>query len=219
MPTRVLLLRHAESADPTVFHGAESDVGLSERGRRQAAAVAAALAALTPDVVVSSAMRRARDTAEPVARACGLPSRVEPALHERRVGALGGTPVDGQGVWPETLRRWVAGDTDHAPPGAESYDAIRGRVLPVWERLTAEYEGKTLVVVAHGIVCKVLLLSVLPGHTAADWHRVGPVDNAAVRELVHDGSAWSAVRIHELTPAFGRGPTATTPPPPRPGPA
>ena len=40
MPTRVLLLRHAETATPHLFHGAESDVGLSERGRRQADAVA-----------------------------------------------------------------------------------------------------------------------------------------------------------------------------------
>ena len=44
MPTRVLLLRHGETTDPLVFHGAESDVGLSGRGRRQAEAAAAALA-------------------------------------------------------------------------------------------------------------------------------------------------------------------------------
>ena len=53
MPTRVFVLRHGESADPTVFHGAEPDVGLSERGRRQAEAVAPLLAAHAPDAVVS----------------------------------------------------------------------------------------------------------------------------------------------------------------------
>ena len=66
MPTRVFLLRHAESADPTVFHGYESDVDLGERGVRQAQAIAAELAAEKPDIVVSSAMRRAQRTA-----ACG----------------------------------------------------------------------------------------------------------------------------------------------------
>src|SRR5262245_59766453 len=95
MPTRVLLLRHAESANPTIFHGAESDVGLSERGRRQAEAVAAVLAARRPDRLISSAMRRARETAAPIATACGLPVQIEPALHERRVGALSGTPTSG----------------------------------------------------------------------------------------------------------------------------
>jgi broad specificity phosphatase PhoE len=202
MPTRVLLLRHAETANPLVFHGAESDVGLSERGRHQAGAVADELAAFTPARVVSSAMRRALDTANPIARACGVDLHVEPALHERRVGALSGTPTRrGEGVWPDTLKRWLAGETHFAPAGAESYDDIRHRVAAVWERLTAEPDGGALVVVAHGIVCKVLLLNVLPGYTVADWHRLGPVRNVAISELVRDHAAWRAVRLNDLSPA------------------
>src|SRR5262249_6084606 len=103
MPTRVFLLRHAETANPLIFHGAESNVGLSERGRGQAEAIAPVLAAQAPDVVVSSAMRRAIETAMPIARACGLELRIEPELHERRVGALSGTPTrQRDGLWPET---------------------------------------------------------------------------------------------------------------------
>src|SRR5262245_5735764 len=104
MPTRVLLLRHAESANPTIFHGAESDVDLSERGRRQAEAVALILAGSRPGRLISSGMRRAQETAKPIARACGLPLEIEPGLHERRVGALSGTPTAlKEGVWPATL--------------------------------------------------------------------------------------------------------------------
>jgi broad specificity phosphatase PhoE len=198
MSTRVFLLRHAESANPLIFHGAESDVDLSERGRQQAEAIALVLAAFAPTAVVSSAMRRARDTAGPIARACGIPLRVEAALHERRVGALRGTPTGtGEGVWPQTLRRWLAGETHFAPPGAESYDAIRDRVLPVWERLTEELAGQTMVLVAHGIVCKVLLLSVLPGYTVADWHRLGPIRNVGISELIRQGDRWEAIRLNE----------------------
>src|SRR5262249_21967577 len=154
VPTRVFVLRHAESADPTVFHGAESDVGLSERGRRQAEAVAPLLAAHNPAALISSAMRRARETATPIAAACGLPNLLEPPLHERRVGALSGPPFGAsEGVWPDTLRRWMAGETSFAPPGAESFDDIRARVLPVWERLTHTHRDRCLVVVAHGVVC------------------------------------------------------------------
>jgi probable phosphoglycerate mutase len=196
--TRVFLLRHAESADPNVFHGFESDVGLSERGRRQAEAVAAVLAARSPQVLVSSGMRRALETAAPIGRVCGLPVQVEPDLHERRVGALSGVSVHTDGVWPETLRRWLAGDTGYAPAGAESFDAIRGRVLPVWERITREHEGKRLVVVAHGIVCRVLLLSLLPGWGPADWQRLSPLRNAAIHETVRGAAGWQAVRLGEL---------------------
>ncbi len=199
MPTRVLLLRHAESADPTVFHGAESDVGLSERGRIQAETVAPVLAGLAPTRIVSSAMRRALDTAAPIALACGLSVRVEPLLHERRVGALSGTPTAGtDGVWPDTLHRWVAGDTGFAPAGAESFDAIRARVLPVWERLTTQLDGQTFVVIAHGVVIKVLLLSLLREFTVADWHRLGSMRNVAVNELVREVDGWCAVRLNKL---------------------
>ncbi len=199
MSTRVFLLRHAESADPTVFHGAESDVGLSERGRRQAALLAPVLAEQKPVAVVSSAMRRAVDTATPTAAACGLPLRMEPDLHERRVGALSGTPHGGkEGVWPETLRRWVAGETGYAPQGAESFDAIRDRVVPVWQRLTRAYEGKMLVIVAHGIVIRVLLLTQVAGYSAADWPRLGPIRNLGVNELLWTGATWEAVRLNEV---------------------
>jgi broad specificity phosphatase PhoE len=205
MLTRVLLIRHAESADPTVFHGAESDIGLSERGERQAAALAEVLAASAPHAVVSSAMRRARATAEPLAKLLDRELLIEPHLHERRVGALRGTSTQGvEGVWPDTLRRWMAGETHYAPPGAESFDQIRERVLPVWRRLTRKYEGQTTAVVAHGVVCKVLLLSLLPDWTVADWQRLGPIRNAAVSELVDEGSGWRAVRLNVLADAVAR---------------
>src|SRR5262249_22965514 len=144
VPTRVLLLRHAETANPLIFHGAESDVDLSDRGRRQAQAIADYLAGYHPAVVVSSALRRALATAEPIAAHCGVPLRIEPDLHERRVGVLSGTPTNlPEGPWPETVRRWVAGQTGYATPGAESFDDLRARLLPVWERVTGELEGQT----------------------------------------------------------------------------
>lgn len=202
-PTRVWLLRHAESAAPTVFHGAESDVALSERGQRQAETLARLLAAERPDAVVSSAMRRAVHTALPLARSCGLALRQEPDLHERRVGALSGQPFQAlEGLWPETLRRWLDGDTSYAPPGAESFDAIAQRVLPVWRRLTAEFAGRSLAIVAHGVVCKVLLLHVIEGWTVADWQRLGPIHNVGITELRGTGSSWQLVRFNEIPPVM-----------------
>ena len=41
---------------------------------------------------------------------------------------------------------------------AESFDQVQTRVLAVWRRVTAEVPDQTLVIVAHGVVCKVLLL-------------------------------------------------------------
>src|SRR5882724_11947343 len=128
MPTRVWLLRHAQTADPTIFHGAESDIGLSEHGQRQVQVLAPLLAAYGADVVVSSGMRRALSTARPIAEASGLPLRIEPNLHERRVGNLSGLPTQPEGdLWQETVRSWRAGELEFATEGAESFADVRRR--------------------------------------------------------------------------------------------
>lgn len=205
MTTRVYLIRHAETARPDVFHGYESDTDLGARGYRQAAALGPVVAALKPDALVSSNMLRALKTAEAIARATGLPVRIEPDLHERKVGDMQGTPIQGEfGVWPDTLARWVAGDTAYAPPGMESFDQIRDRVLPVWDRITGENQGKTLAVVAHGIVIRVILLCVVEGYNAADWPRLGRIANASISEVVGSGRAWQVVRVGQVPDAVRR---------------
>jgi broad specificity phosphatase PhoE len=201
LATTIWLARHAETATPTVFHGAESDVELGEHGKRQAVAAAEWFAAFEPTAVVSSAMARARDTAAPIAAACGLPHLVEPHFHERKVGHLSRMPrAEADRVWNETIRRWTAGETAYADPGMESFDEVRDRVLPAFERVVAAHRGGRVVVVCHGVVKKVLLLSLLRGKSAADWARIGKIPNLAVSELVPDGDKWRSSRLLLVPP-------------------
>jgi broad specificity phosphatase PhoE len=201
MPTRVFLIRHGETAVPHVFHGAESDVGLSPRGQRQAELIAPILAGHGMRAIISSAMRRAIDTATPIAAACAHSLRVEPDLHERRVGALCGTTFHAaDGLWPNTLARWVAGDTSFTHAGAESFDDVRSRVVPVWQRLAADLHGQTYAVVAHGVVIKVLLLSIVAGRSSADWQSIGSIRNCALTELDDSEGGWHIRRLSQLPP-------------------
>jgi 2,3-bisphosphoglycerate-dependent phosphoglycerate mutase len=196
--TRILLFRHAESADPSVFHGAESDIGLSERGHRQAARLAEYLAGRRPDALVCSAMQRARDTAAPCAAACGLEAQFEPALHERRLGGMAGMPTgDREGPWMQTVRRWIAGETSFSLLGAESFDEVRQRVVPAWQRIIQRHAGKTVAVIAHGAAIKVLLLSIVTGRGPADWLRIGPINNVALSELTGVADTWVLERFNE----------------------
>lgn len=199
MVERLWLVRHAESTSPHVFNGAEADVELSETGVRQAEALAAWFRKRQPTAVVSSGMRRAFDTAAPVARACRVPHAVEPDLHERRIGVLSGTEFRlDAGPWPETVRQWVSGNTAYTTPGAESFDDVAARCLPAFHRVAAAHPGGRVAVVAHGVVCKVLLLRLLGGYGLADWSRIGQVSNVAVSELVPDGDGWRAERLLEV---------------------
>lgn len=201
LPQVVWLVRHAETARPTLLHGAESDVGLGDHGRRQAAAAADWFAAQRPTAVVSSAMTRARETAAVIAAACGVPHLLEPMLHERRVGPLSGQPRERTDpIWQETVRQWAAGNTAFTTPGAESFDDLRRRVVPAFLRTVTAQPGGRVVVVCHGMVCKVLLLSVLRDTGPADWLTLGSVPYLAVSRLVPDGDAWRAERLLEVPP-------------------
>lgn len=197
--TRVWLVRHAETATPHLLHGAESDVELGEHGRRQAEAAAEWFARQQPDVVVSSAMRRAVETARPIAERCQIPHEIEPDWHERRVGPLSqrsGPEVEQ--AWKATLQAWERGDLTYAWPGMESFASIRARVVPVWQRVIQRHSGRRIVAVVHGVVSKVLLLSLLPGYSPADWTRLGKAVNLAVSELVWQHGCWHAVRLLEV---------------------
>jgi probable phosphoglycerate mutase len=191
-PTRVLLLRHAETSAPDRFHGAESDIGLGERGREQAEAVALTLAGLRPDALYCSAMRRALETARPIGRACGLVPQVVASLHERRMGPLSGRPKqDGLAAYDEAKARWMAGDLDFTHEGGESYADIRRRAVPEIEAMVARHPGRTIIVVAHGVVIRVLLTTLLEGYGPQHFQAIG-IPNIGLNDLRHEGSRWRA---------------------------
>ncbi|MBV8075976.1 MAG: histidine phosphatase family protein [Planctomycetaceae bacterium] len=210
--TRVLLLRHAETSAPDRFHGAESDVGLGERGRRQAEAVAEILAAEGPDALYSSAMRRALETAAPIGRAAGLVPRVVEALHERAMGPLSGLRrEEGLDTYVEAKRRWMAGDLDFTHEGGESFASIRRRVVPALRALARRHPGQTIVVIAHGVVIRVALTSLLEGYGPEDFDRIG-IANTGVNDLRTDGERWRAVALNQAPEIATEEPPGPDPP-------
>ncbi|MBJ7344513.1 MAG: histidine phosphatase family protein [Gemmataceae bacterium] len=197
-PTRVFLMRHAETSVPGVFHGAESDIGLSLRGIEQAKAAARFFQNLKPTKLISSGMVRALTTASEIASTCNLEIEVFTNLHERKVGTLSGTVNNlPDGPWRQTLSRWLNGETGFAPEGAESLDQMLARILPVWNEITSKYEGETVVIVAHGAVLKVLLLTILQEWCIADWDKFGVIPNVGITELVFN-QHWESKRLNEI---------------------
>jgi broad specificity phosphatase PhoE len=191
--TRVLLLRHAETAAPDRFHGAESDIGLSELGGKQAEAVARILADERPNALFSSGMRRARETAAAIGAACGLSAQAVPEFHERRMGPLSGQLKDA--AWADYLEaksRWTAGELDYTHEGGESYRQIRERIVPAFQALASQHLSQTVVLVAHGVVIRVLISSLVEGFGPSDFGRIG-IDNVAVNDLRSDGLRWRLV--------------------------
>ncbi|MFJ8692544.1 bifunctional RNase H/acid phosphatase [Streptomyces roseolilacinus] len=160
-PATFVLLRHGETAltPEKRFSGSGgSDPELSAVGRRQAEAVAAALAARgTVREIVSSPLLRCRQTAATVAGRLGLDVRIEDGLREADFGAWEGlTFAEVRERYPDDLDAWLA-SPKAAPTGGESFAAVSRRVAAARDRLTERHAGRTVLVVTHVTPIKTLV--------------------------------------------------------------
>jgi broad specificity phosphatase PhoE/ribonuclease HI len=190
-PTRLLMLRHGQTDfSAQGRYSGRADLPLTELGERQAAAAAIRLAS-TGDVaaVVSSPMLRAKQTAQPVAGALGLPLRVHDGLTEADFGTWEGlTFAEANARDPELHTRWLT-DTSVAPPGGESMDAVHRRARRVRDQLIAEHGGATVVVVSHVTPIKSLLRMALDAGPSL-LHRLHlDIASLSVAEFYPDGPA------------------------------
>ncbi|MFG3001090.1 bifunctional RNase H/acid phosphatase [Streptomyces sp. NPDC048340] len=161
-PATFVLLRHGETAltPQKRFSGSGgTDPELSPAGRRQAGAVAGALAARgTVQAVVSSPLRRCRETAQAVADRLGLEVVVEEGLREVDFGAWEGLSfAEVRERFPDDLQAWL--DSPKAAPtgGGESFTAATRRISATRDRLLARYAGRTVLLVTHVTPVKVLV--------------------------------------------------------------
>ena len=161
-PATFLLLRHGETAltPEKRFSGSGGgDPELSATGRRQAACAAEAFAARgTVQEIVSSPLRRCRETAEAVAGRLGLEVRVEDGLRETDFGLWEGlTFAEVRERHGADLTAWLA-SPDVAPTGGgESFAEVAERVSAARDRLIARYAGSTVLLVTHVTPIKTLV--------------------------------------------------------------
>jgi probable phosphoglycerate mutase len=206
--TRLLLARHAETSAPDRFHGAESDIGLSDWGLYQAERLGTWFANRGANALYSSSMRRAALTAAFIGRACRLQPVPIAGLHERKIGLLSGKSRDeGWATYAATKKRWIAGDLEYTHPSGESYADIRRRVIPIIDELGRRHRGETIVVVAHGVVIRVILTSLVPSLAPADFDRIA-IDFASVNELLLRGNIWTAGPLNQVVAPSAERPVA-----------
>ncbi|MFI6701845.1 bifunctional RNase H/acid phosphatase [Streptomyces sp. NPDC050509] len=153
-PATFVLLRHGETAltpDKRFSGSGGTDPELSAIGRRQADAIATALAARgTVQDIVSSPLRRCRETAQAVADRLGLDVRIEEGLRETHFGAWEGlTFGETQERYPDDLTAWLASPDVEPTGGGESFATVGRRVAAARDALLDRYRGRTVLVVTH----------------------------------------------------------------------
>ena len=182
--TRIIAIRHGETAwnVDTRFQG-QLDIGLNETGRWQAQRVANALEYEPIDVIYSSDLLRAWDTAISISAATRRPLQTDEGLRERGFGRFeGNTFQEIEVKWPDEALRWRKREPDFAPEGGESLVAFRERITTVVDRLAAPHIGAQIVLVAHGGVMDVLYRAAT--RQALQSPRTWALGNAAINRLL-----------------------------------
>jgi broad specificity phosphatase PhoE len=218
--SELLLVRHGESegnvaAAQANADGAETidvpardpDVGLSDLGRLQAAAVGTALVGLPtgrrPEVLVCSPYLRARETARLACQSAGLvlPMAVDERLRDRELGVLDALTEAGVAArHPEeqARRRWQ-GKFYHRPAGGESWADVLLRLRTWLGDLDAELAGQRVLVVSHDVVIVLLryLCEGLDEEDVLTLARQTPIRNAALSRYVRDTSGCWEVAAYD----------------------
>lgn len=205
--TELILIRHGETDwnRELRFQG-QLDVPLNATGLEQARRVAERMAAESPQVLVSSDLQRALQTAQAVStRVQQLDPVLDAALREQHFGVVEGLQVaDIKARHPQAWDQWVRFEVDFSFDGGESTRVFHARVLAAMRALAQRHAGQTLAVVTHGGVLDMVYRSAqgLP----LSGPRVSEIPNAGINRVRLQGDtieivAWADTRhLADLPP-------------------
>lgn len=148
---KLYITRHGETmrnAEQRIL--GRTDDPLSEKGKQQAAELAEKMKDIDIDLIFTSPLSRAKETAQTIADVKGMSLIVDDRLIETDFGDFEGRP--------RNLEAYQAAKRDHFKryPNGESYFDIAYRVYDFLFMLKREYSDKKVLVVAHGGICRII---------------------------------------------------------------
>ncbi len=156
--TRIILLRHGEIALSRQTFYSQQEVELSEKGIQQSLRIARSLNKLKLEGVISSDLSRCLFMARAIADHCGTRLIKTADLREVDFGEWSGLSweeIDKR--YPGELEARMKDLENYRPPGGESLCDVSARVKRVLKRVLEDFRGKTVALVAHGGVNRVLI--------------------------------------------------------------
>lgn len=154
--TKLYLVRHGQSAGNAEGRfGGHGPTPLSKLGEHQAQATAKLLAKEGVNVIYSSDLQRAVQTAEPLSKLIGIPVKSTSAFRERNVGVLEGLTFDeSKTSFPKDYYALVNRSVHHVITDGESYrHLLRRSTAELWEILR-KHIGDRIAIYSHtGAIC------------------------------------------------------------------
>ncbi len=193
------LVRHGETAYNRDHRGlGRSDEPLTDYGRAQVVAAAAALAEEHIDLVLTSPLRRAADAAELIAAAAGLTAEACPGLIEMDVGQTEGLDFASMRErFGPFFEHWRGeGAHEVRMPGGESMRDIASRLGDVLATLRRRGEDETIVVVSHNFVERALICELVG--LDLRYFRSFAIDLASITSLAIRRGQGHIVRLNDV---------------------
>lgn len=199
MPLTAFFVRHGESqanVDRIFANRVDQPAALTEAGRGQARELADRLRDRGITHVYTSPLPRARQTAETVGTALGIPVATTDALREYDVGEFEGLPYTGEHAWRWDEHvgielAWRAGDANARHPGGESASDIAARFLPFMASLAEHHgDGDRLTLVGHGGIYLIALPMLFDAVSIDDARRFG-LAHCEIVIATWDGFHWT----------------------------
>ena len=169
--TRVYLIRHGttEWNREEIFRG-RADCALNETGRAEAQAVAAYLREVEIEKIYTSPLSRAAETAGAIAADRRLRAIPEPAFIDLDFGEWQGLPLkEVRERYPDLYRVWRERPQDATFPGGENLAQVKARAWEGLLRVVQDNPEKTVLIVSHRVITKVLICAALGLDNSHFW--------------------------------------------------
>jgi probable phosphoglycerate mutase len=182
MTTRIAIIRHGTTAwNKAGRLQGHSDIPLDDEGREQARKLGQRLIGGPWDLVYSSQLQRAKETARIVAEAIAHPNAL---LEDIRLREAGGGLIEGT-TEEERIAQWGP-EWKQMDLGAETTPEVIARGLEFFNELLATHAGKNILIVSHGGFIRKMISHLVPEAPHQEM-----LKNTAVTELLHSGNSWS----------------------------
>lgn len=185
--TTICIIRHGETDwnSSGRLQGSE-DIELNNLGREQAIQIAGYFQEEPWNIVVSSPLKRAFETAEIIATSLAIPTvHVVDELKERSYGS-------GSGLLPEERRHRFP----YGIPDQEEFEHLRQRAMIGLTKIATDFKGKRIIVVSHGGLTNSILYSLSNGEFGSFKTRL---KNGCINKLILKNNVWEIEFYNKTT--------------------
>ncbi len=203
MSTKIIMVRHGFSqANEQARFAGHWDIELAELGKMQAEKAGVYFKDHPVDVIYSSDLLRAYQTAVPISKALSLPIHKDTGLREIKAGEWEGMSFDDLVKdYPEEFSVWVNDVGRSRCPGGESVVELTERVSGAVRRIAEKHDGQTVCITTHATPIRAMC-TVASGTPVEEMVKVPWAANASINVFEYENGVFKAIEL-DITEHLG----------------